>query len=163
MQMNKNIIPMYCMCLTKRQGAETDQNTLFSPRGSAGRFRSSHSLPARQEQHREMLGAAEILRLCPEKRSSKEGSPPGLPLGLQPGRGGMLRAEPALLPRGCGPCCWGCSPVSWAKGGGRAEDFGVSGHDGAAERSAAGIPCTEGREGGTDRDTTQAQVRHLYT
>lgn len=30
----------------------------------------------------------------------------------------MLRAEPALPPRGCGPCSWGCLPVSRAKGGG---------------------------------------------
>lgn len=144
MQMNKNIIPTYCMCLTNRQGAETDQNIPFSPRGAAGRFRSSHSLTTGQEPHREVLGALRypsfaqrnvwlnrlLLRIY-------------LWVCRQVEEGCSGQSQPCL-PRGWGPCCW-------RRLLGRAQDFGVPGHDGAAGCSAAGIPCIGGGEGGTDR------------
>lgn len=111
---------MYCMCLTNRQGADTDQNTPFSPRGSAGRFRSSYNLTARQEQHREVLGAAEILWLCPSKRVSKTRVLLRIYLWVcsQAEEGCSGQSQPCLPP-GCGPCSWGCLPMSRAKGGQR--------------------------------------------
>lgn len=110
MQMNKNILSTYCMCLTDRRGAETDQNTPHNPppsqkkKGSVGRVKSSHSLTARQEQHREILGEAEIPQLSPAKPVSKPGSPSDLRLGLQP-RGGRMPPPPP--PRGRGLCSRG--------------------------------------------------------
>lgn len=163
---------MYCMCLTDRREADTDQNTHPHPqtRGSVGRVRYSHSLTARQEHHREIWRWLRYPWLFSAKRVSKPGSPSDLRFVWQPDRGRMLWTESSLLPL---PAAAAVAPLRvypWKSGGLMAGGLGVRGvcaglggllpHKEATGSFVTASPCTWERKGQTDK---HRQNSGIYT